>query len=85
MKKVIKSIIEVGLPMLLVSFVIWLFSKKFEISLIWILSPFWMIIAILIAALILAIIKMPFALLADIIKLKKGDKNGHSNNSKTNV
>ena len=85
MKKAIKSIIEVGLPMLLVSFVIWLFSKKFEISLIWILSPFWMIVAILIAALILAIIRMPFAFLVDIIKLKKGDKNGHSNDSKTNV
>lgn len=85
MKKAIKSIIEVGLPMLLVSFVIWLFSKKFEISFIWILSPFWMIVAILIAALILAIIRMPFTLLVDIIKLKKGDKNGHSNDSKTNV
>ena len=68
--KVIKAILEVVVPMTIVSLVLWGISKKVEISLVWILSPYWMMLALFIAAFLLGLIKMPFTILFAYLELK---------------
>ena len=72
--KVIKAILEVVIPMTMVALVLWGISKKVEISLVWILSPYWMMLALFIAAFILGVLKMPFTILSSYLQFRKDTK-----------
>lgn len=81
MKERIKTFLNMFGAMAVVSFVIFLLSRKYQIALVWILSPFWMLFALLIAALLISIIKVPFETV--YFYFKKGHRNESSDSSKT--
>ena len=85
MKNKILKVLDIIVPMIIVSFIIWLISRKIEISIVWILSPFWMMFALFVAAFLIGIIRIPFVFLFTFFKNKKEIKNESNNNSEGNV
>ena len=79
-----RDIIDLLVTMALLTFIIWIISNYIHVSWIWILSPFWMVGALLITAIIIATIRTLFSMIIDYIKYLKEKKNGAKRNSKNN-
>ena len=84
MKKLISQIIELVSIQLLITFIVWLISRKVDISFVWIISPIWMIPAYFLSAVFISFIQVPFQILGQLIGYKKYLKNKEKKNDRTN-
>lgn len=71
-----KDAIDLLITMALLTFIFWIISHYIYISWVWILSPFWLVGALLGTAIIIALIRTIFSIFKDYIKYLKEKKNG---------
>jgi hypothetical protein len=83
-KQTKKDAIDLLITMAFLTFIFWIISHYFHISWVWILSPFWLVGALLGTAIIIAFIRTIFSIFGDYIKYLKEKKNGAKRNSKNN-
>lgn len=79
-----KDAIDLLITMALLTFIFWIISHYIYISWVWILSPFWLVGALLGTAIIIALIRTIFSIFEDYIKYLKEKKNGAKRDSKNN-